>query len=489
MPNTAAAIELIRRPKTPYRLPELMKKELGDTFLGEQRREFLSHRGPVDTPVRYSINWAATLAPKLKGITDTFFGNMWAASDLMASAVRDAKAKGLKGADRSKFIDSYIKDPPNYALESATNIGRQMKFNRELTKAEKIFTDNTFVKLFFDAFPRWSVQASRWAADTLGADPAFWRSVKNGTVKGREVAEFATKAATGWGGLYMVNETLYDDIDFNTMEYVREDGNRIRLSNVFPLPEALMLVAITKGERDKAIQAFKFSSMMGSQFIEQRGILSSWLQAFVSSSRSDFPEQIVQREFTDFINRIIPGQALLASIETLFNPTVQEGVGAQLPGVSSMLPTRANPGTGEPMKPMQRVFGQDFPAIRGTPIPGATRLLGPTEQALIDHGLAVTRARRTALLDMAANDVPKELRAQFEKLLGQERKNLIEPTVTNPGWRAIPFEQRRQIITTLNSQAAQIAKSKLRLGVSEPTGLPPKPVPRNTRLLPEKLRQ
>ena len=488
MPNLLGAIELIKRPSKVYNLPDEMKVDFGDTFMGEKRRDVLANRGIMETPVAASVNFASTLPARLKGTVDTFFGNVWAASDLMASAVREAKAKGLKGDARQKFIDDFMADPPDAAVASATKLGKEMKFNRPLTELEEKIAGSTGVKALFDAYPRWSFQFARWMADSLGADPAFWRSVKAGNVKGREVAEYLGKTATGVGGVYLVGQAVYDNVDFNTMEYVREDGKRIRLSNLSPIPEALGLAALFKGDKDRAIQAFKFSSFPGSQALQPRGVLTSLIEAVNSASKSDFPEQIVAREFTDFINRLIPGQAVLAALESLHSPEIQEGVGAYIPGISALLPTRSNPATGEPMKPMQQVMGVKFPAIRGTPIPGAARIFTPTEQALIDHGLAVTRPRRTPLLDMAAKDVPKALIGQYEQLLGQETKRLIEPVVTAPGWTAIPFEQRRQVLTQLRTAASNTAKAKLRMGVDPETGVAPKVEDRRVRLLPQFLR-
>lgn len=469
----AGLAKAITNPKETYAIPDFMKAEMGATFSGEK-----------STMGNSLVDWTFALPAKLKGAVDGYFANTFAAADLYSSALTEAEKKGLQGDAKDKFVSAFLKNPTDAAADSAVELGNKMKFNRELSKVEEKIAGSTGVKLFADAFPRWSFQFSRWMAESLGADPKMIKSIKNGTASAPQIADYVATTAAGWGGVALVNQALYDHVDFSTMEYVREDGRRVRLSNLSPLPDALMLNAAMKGDEEKFKSAVRFSSLVGSQ-VRLKGLLSDLLNTTAQSLSGDNTGQTISREMTKFANSLVPGQALLGALKAAHDPVMREGFGANLPIISEQLPIRYNPTSGEPMKNEQDVAGTHFVGIN---VPLSTRELNPVEKAFLNHGIGLRRPGRTTLLGFPAPDVPKELVQQYEKNLGLRTKELIEPLLKDPGFNELPFAARQTILERYREAANKMAKADLREkhGDFQPA---PKVTPFDTRLLPEYLRK
>lgn len=474
----AGIVRSIANPRKAFNIPDVIKREMGTTFSGEQSRVMIDKPG---------LDWILALPVKLKGAADSYFGHTFAAADLYSSALTEARKRNLRGFDKERFIEAFIKNPSDEATTSAIELGSKLKFNRKLSKLEEGIATNLGTKLFFDAYPRWSFQFTRWAAETLGADTHFFNRVKAGKAGGRDVAEYLTNMATGWGGVALANQ-FYDNIDFKTMEYVREDGNRVRLSNLAPIPDALALAALAHGDYAKAKSAFQYSSLFGSQAVSLRGILSDLLRTTEQSFKGDYTAVQLGDELINTANQMIPGQAVLSAIESFVNPSMQTGFGSNVPGVSEFKPTRPSVTTGEPMQTRQKlpIVGIEVPAIRGVAFPGATKIVNPVERALLEHGLATYRPRRSPLLSLAAPDVPESLRLEYEKYLGQYTKKFIEPIVTKKTFYNAPFEVRRTILENMRGVANRMAK--LELQRKHRDFKPAEKVPsNNVRLLPESI--
>jgi hypothetical protein len=190
------------------------------------------------------------------------------------------------------------------------------------------------------------------------------------------------------------------------------------------------------------------------------------------------------RELTETANSLIPGQAVLSAVESFVNPSTQEGLGSNVPGVSFMQPTRSSLTTGEPMMTRQKIFGLEIPAVRGVAFPGAVKVVNPVERALLDHGIAFYRPRRSPLLDLPAPDVPAELRREYEQLLGTYTKKFLTPIVTGKSFYNAPYEARKKILENMRSVANRVAK--LELQKKHKSFRPaPERLSRRERLLPE----
>ena len=425
-----------------------------------------------------------------KGFMDTAAKRMGALWTLNRDAIEAAREKGLQGADREDFIKGFLADPPPDALARALSNGKKAGFNRDLSKLEESVASSTTAKLLVDVFARWPFQFARWGAEMLGYNPEMYHKLRAGTLKAEDVGEYLGKAAVGVGGLMLLNN-YYNRTDFNSMEYVDEDGNRVRLSNRDPIPTGLWLLAVLKGAyaaatgdkkaRDealaKATAALQFASVPGARLLAgQGGLLGGTIKVFLQALENPQNDpRALRRELEDTINRAIPGQALLSALKTAFDPTIREGIGANLPIVSHALPAAVNAATGEPLQPRQRVLGVELPAIGGTPIPGATRLLDPVQKLLSRFGLLVYRGPRAPIAGYPPGQVPEELRTEWQGLFGHFRNKLLGPLTRLAGLEHVDERQQESIrkkVQERDRAAAEMANREMRRRHGGPRKLP-----------------
>lgn len=371
----------------------------------------------------------------LKGVMDTGAKRFSAAMSIWQDAIMAANLKGLKGAERQNFYQKFWEKPPKTVIEKAISEGNKAGFNRTLSKIEEKYAASPVVKLLVDTFGRWPWQFTRWGAEMVGYNPELFRSIRAGKATAEDIAGYLTKTASGWGGLYLVDRALYDHVDFNSMEYVHADGDRTRLSSREPLASALWLLAVIKGDVEKAKGGFKFASVPSAQLLGEAGtpgILGGIIkQAQAAMSRKGVDPRGLSRDLTNFFNRLIPGQAILTAIESIFDPTLREGIGANIPGVSSLKPVVINPATGKPLEPRQEIpgTGLEFPQLGGVPIPGATRKLDPITKLLSKFGLLVYRGPRQPIAGVPAGEAPEEVRREWLETFGQKREKLLSPLI------------------------------------------------------------
>lgn len=484
-----------------FRLPEKIERDLGTTAGGEfegrgkeimvdfseilkSKPELASKLKPLDAVISAPV--------RMKRAVDNFFGRFGATAELYNSAYTAGRKSGLNGDALKSFVDDFIKNPPDVAAVKAVKAGKEFKFNRDLTAWEERFANNLITKLVVETFPRWTFQFTRWAGEMIGANPAFFKDVVRGKANHEAVIDYLSKAATGWGAIYGFGQLFYDDIDANTMEYVDEHGDRTRLSGRTPAPELFLVNAILRGDMDKAKAAFAHVSLPGAKLLsgEPAGLISPLVDTMRESFRGRYTAERTAIELTKLVNDMFPGKSVLGFIRSFFDPTIREGIGSPIPGVSSALPQRINPTTGEPLAPKQRIPGTkiELPTVGGTPFPGAVRVLNDIEKALTNHGMALTRPRRTSLIELPAEDVSKEVRREYEKLVGKNVKQILGEGIRNEEWKAAPFEIRREILSAWLEASRAIAKAQIadKYGASS---VSVKSVPLNIQRLPENLKR
>lgn len=484
-----------------FRLPDKLEMELGNTiggeFGGKGREIFFDFseilKGHPEAAERLRhLDKVATAPVRMKRAVDGFFGRFGAAAELYHRAYIDGKTRGLKGDDLKTFVEEFVRNPPDMALERAIKAGKEFKFNRDLMPFEERFANSLGIKLFVETYPRWTLQFIRWAGEMTGLDPVFAKKLLTGKATGEEGIKYLTKAATGWGGIYAFNQLFYDNVDANSMEYVKEDGNRIRLSGRTPVPEIYFVCALLRGDTVNAKAALPHLSLPLAKVLggEPGGLLSPFIKTFSESLRGNYTVEQTARELNALVNNMIPGKTILGLIRAFFDPTIREGIGSPIPGVSSLLPQPVDPTTGEPRAPKQRIPGTkiEIPTVAGTPFPGAERVLNDVESALLEHGFGLTRPRRTSIIDLPAEDVPKEVRREYEKFVGQNIKEFIGEEIKLKEFQELPFEIRREILSQLMTEARQLA----RIDIAEKYGTsiePVESVPLNIQRMPKRLRQ
>jgi hypothetical protein len=424
---------------------------------------------------------------RMKRAVDNFFGRFGATAELYNAAYQAGRGKKLKGDQLKAFVEEFVNNPPEKVIADAIRVGSEFKFNRQLPQWAERFASSTITKLAVEAYPRWTLQFTKWAGEMLAVDPGFFRKVKNGTVTAEQTAAYLAKAATGWGALYAFNQLFYNQVDPNTMEFVTEDGDRIRLSGRQPFPELYLMTAMFRGDISNAKAALPYTSIPFASMIGgQGGLLSPLVNTMAQSWSGNYTAEQASREMTKMVNNAIPGKSLLGLARAIYDPTVREGIGAPIPGVAGLLPTRVNPTTGEPLAPMQRIPGTGIklPSVGGTPFPGALRIQNDIEKVLLNHGISTVRPRRTSIIEIPTEDVPKELRREYEQRVGANVKIILGEGIKIPEWKELPFELRRDVLNIWLTEARAVAKAELSEKYQK-SNLSEKPVPMNVKRLPK----
>lgn len=422
-----------------------------------------------------------------KGMFDLGAKRLASTATLWREAIEEADRRGITGVmERREFFKRFLAEPPEEAANRAILQGRKAGFDRPLTDIEERIARSTLVRLVGDVFARWPFQFTRTMAEWLGLDPVFLRRVLSRQASPEEWGEWMAKTATGWTGVYLLSQTLYDRTDFNSMEYVHEDGNRTRLSNRDPIPTGLWLAAVLRGDVERATAALRYASIPAARLLTGEGGLLGGIISTANKAiaNADVDSRALRREMTDMVNRAIPGQALLSAVKTVFDPTIREGVGANVPGVSLALPPAIARTTGEPLQPRQRVAGIELPAIGGTPIPGAQRLLDSVERLLSRYGLLVYRGPRQPIAGHPPAEVPDDIMREWLEEFGRRRNRLLSPL----GERLERGElaQRnpdavRKMIQARDGQAAKLATIEINRKYGTRGKLPRRPTIRERR--------
>lgn len=411
----------------------------------------------------------------LKGAQDGATRRVAAEASLFRDASVEAEKMGLRGADREAFMDRFVEQTSDeMAVKRAAEAGNKAGFSRELSEAEERMANSLATKLFVAQYPRWGFQFGRWAAEMIGVNPKLWKEWKNGSARAEDVAAYFAKSATGLGGLYLVSK-LYNSVDAKTGEYVKEDGQRVRLAGREPILSALWMVAMMKGDWDKAIALSKLTSFPVVNWL-QNGIVSEFLLKMRDAQESGrFNARGTQRELYETLNHALPGAAILAALKSVFDPTLREpSLVSELPGLSRTQPERMSATTGESIQPMQRIPGTDtrFRAIRGVPVPGLVIERDPIYRLFAHYGMLEYRRFQMALPGVPKDaPIPPKMTAEFEKSLGKWRKILLmdiakdheKRKMLGPPKRDELYEAYREMIADTDRMAAEMAATEVAL--------------------------
>lgn len=395
--------------------------------------------GPrIASAVSKGLDYAVGSPLYFKGTMDAAAANFAANAALYAEAVK-ATPKEMTPMQARAFREQFVDNPTPEAKALAIKHGNEAKFNRPLSDLSENIAGSTLYRLTGDVFARWQFQFPKWMGEMVGVDPVAWKNIfKKGGIDGEALAGYAAKSLTGLGGMYFLYKHYYDNVDFQSMEYVSpEDGKRTRLSGREPLTTAFSFLALyravatqSQADLEKFRASWQFASIpFVHLYSGEGGLLTSVLKNAVTAQKNaKMDARALQRDMVDFINRSIPGQALLSGLKTLFDDTVREGFGGKLPGVSLTLPAAPQSTTGQELRPKQSLPGTGpFRQIGGVPIPGAKRELDPVDALLRRYVGTIYRGPRASLVGVPASDLPDEFRREYEHELGYARLAILGP--------------------------------------------------------------
>jgi transposase-like protein len=425
-----------------------------------------------------------------KAIVDTGFKRFAAGAVIWRDAFEAANKRGLYGVDRQNFLDNYWANLPKTAVDEAVEAANKAGYNRQLHRWEESYARSSLVKLFGEAFARYPFQFIRWTGEMLGANPKLLKkAIIDRNASPEEITRYLTRAATGIGGVYLV-DYLYNNskdgyLDYNSMEWVDQDKNRVRLGgqDYLTMPLAIAagvkaMAAAAEGDAkgyDKEIArmtgAMRYVSIPFVKLIYGEGGMFGRLmhkqgEAFIQGKLTN---DTMGQEFTSMLNRLIPGQAVMGAIKGTIDPIQREGIGANLPGVSFAKDPKIDLSTGKPLETRQKYLGMEFQQISGTPIPGATRLLEPVAKLLSRYGGMEYRGPRTSIAGYPAGEEPDNVTREWKLEFGQARSRIlgqlipsIEANETRQTREALqpgsPFyEQTRKMIQKYDAMAAKHA--------------------------------
>ena len=102
----------------------------------------------------------------------------------------------------------------------------------------------------------------------------------------------------------------------------------------------------------------------------------------------------------------------------------------------------------------------ELPAIGGTPIPGAQRIIDPVERLLSRYGLIVYRGPRTPIAGLHPSEIPEDILQEWVVEFGRARHERLDPMALRMD--AGEFEGRnpdviRKLVQARDADAARTA--------------------------------
>ena len=415
----------------------------------------------------------------LKRFVDTQFGKIGFFSKLYEGALKEADKLGLKGIEKTSFIRRFVLEAPekNAALiNEARDVGNKLRFFGELSATEEGIANNVAVQLLVSPFLRFPFQFIRFLSEFTPASPTFLKKLAANKATAADFTNFVVRNIEGVGSVYLVDQTIYDNIDWETFSYLDQNdkGETVRrsLSGWSPMPELIGIAALFRGEQSRALQAFSRGSV---GFFGLQGILGRVFLAAEEMSRQGTKPDVeaisnVLEKFRDTLVNLVPAKSVLAAIKGMLDPVSRDGFGRVLPGVGT---PRVDALTGLPLEIKRTIsvgvpFGAVSTDIPATPAFGSRlteQALAPDEDFLRGIGIeTMVRAPRIKTL-AGTREINKQAQLRFEQLRGTIvgatlpilRLNLGSP-------KEMSIQERRaarDIVRRLLAESTRIAKAQM----------------------------
>lgn len=409
---------------------------------------------------------------------DSFFKRIGFASSLYEDALTAARERGVSGAEATAFIRKLVLSPSDAMLDKATERALKFGFAEPLSRGAAATAQNPVVQLFLSPFLSFQLRFARWLAEFTPASPEFLGKLRAGNATAEDLVKYAARQVAGLGAIGLVDATLYDQIDFNTFEYVDSDtGKRTSLAGLSPLPEAIAMAAILRREPSKALAAMKRSSVT---FFFSAGALSGVLNVLNNvRSGQEIPQRIADQVSLALFGWI-PAQAILKSLKDMLDRTQRqggfpEGIIGRLPVVSKTVPPRISPTTGRQLEIERTILASRIPAPEVLGRRLTQQVPEPVEREfrrLSQLGFPIQiYAPRVRLKGLELDeDVPEEIQREFERIRGLAIHKLISPVVSKAGYERLPDAKKLEILRDLRSMATSLATEHAQRAYDETYG-------------------
>ncbi len=482
------------------------------TALGEKFQPFF---GPI-------LDKLAFIPLNLKAYVDTSARRLAAMSSLYDDGAQIARRFKLRGAERKEFIQNFVFKDANDTLinkafqQAERQVGKagrvttinpklstqlekagtaatvraqekagRVGFTRELSNFEETIANNAAVQLLVTPFPRWNFQFTRFMIEHSPASSTFWKKVSAGSVTGEEITRFTTRMLSGAGGLMAVDQMIYDNVDFESMQYVDpDDGGRVSLLGATPLPELLFIAAMFRGDADRAFAALKESSVVFGPLLEQNGIFEGVAAGLESLGRGQ-DATVAARNFTKQMGQAmiagIPGSGVLKMFERIVDPIHRTGILRDIPGLSTLESPIIDVTTGEERRQILAKGG----SLLGIPVTSIEESFGLTTGAgepldlgipflaqppnLLENAMRNNAinpfgvGRGTNLLEAEAKDIPEALRNEFRETFGRLWAQVGSQLISMPAWEEMGTGSHLQRETMLSVMRNLLDEAKQQL--------------------------
>lgn len=449
----------------------------------------------VLTPTAFSEQLRTVFGPNLDRVllsgavlkrgVDGQFAKVGFFSSLYSDALSKANELGLKGIERTTFTRRFVLEATEKSpevLAKAIKAANELRFLEPLSKLEERIADSTAVQLLLSPFARFGFQYIRWIAEFTPLNPKFLKKVITNSASSRDFTEFVLKNMAGMGAVYATDMMVYDNVDFDTMEYVDPDTKERRsLSGFSPQTELLGVVAIFRGDSQNAMKAFERGSI---GFLARQGLADEVLTAFERIRQGASPRVLID-ELEDVLASMFPAKSVLAGMAAVFGQEPRTGLGRVIPGLGR---ERLDPLTGGPAR-QQRVISVGLPTgpaiqteIVASPALGSRltgRKLNAVEQLFEDADESIRFPSASGLFNPNTGDeyervgeVPIEIIEAFNQEVGVQRGRLLKGRFPNQEaidtFQKLPLEQQKRQLRKLKSEASTIARriinARLRAG-------------------------
>jgi hypothetical protein len=160
----------------------------------------------------------------------------------------------------------------------------------------------------------------------------------------------------------------------------------------------------------------------------------------------------------DFGERYVPDSGLAYELRQFVDPTVREpgnpleDVANRVPGLSTLVPPRVNPATGEPTQaprdPLSAIVRASAP---GKPDPVSTELA--------QHNLGVGDAPKTISQNKATIEITPDEQRRYQQLAGAAIAHDVQATIGSASYQRMSPDQQRTVLEDVVRKARDYASA------------------------------